>query len=109
MLYNEINEWMLLWGKASTSNTVILELFQSKALRMIVNAPWYVPKVPNTAIRRDPQTSTVKEEIRHHSSQYSAHLSTLPDDLWLNIMEQQAITKTPAKWSANQIPSVSYL
>jgi hypothetical protein len=32
-----------LWGTASTSNIEILERFQSKALRMIVDAPWYVP------------------------------------------------------------------
>jgi hypothetical protein len=32
-----------LWGTASTSNIEILECFQSKALRMIVDAPWYVP------------------------------------------------------------------
>jgi hypothetical protein len=50
-----------LWGTASTSNIEILERFQSKALRMIVDAPWYVP---NTVIRSDLQTSTVKEEIR---------------------------------------------
>jgi hypothetical protein len=29
-----------LWGTASTSNLEILEHFQSKALRMIVDAPW---------------------------------------------------------------------
>jgi hypothetical protein len=32
-----------LWGTASTSNIEILERFQSKALRMVVDAPWYVP------------------------------------------------------------------
>jgi hypothetical protein len=32
-----------LWGTASTSNFEILERFQSKVLRMIVDAPWYVP------------------------------------------------------------------
>jgi hypothetical protein len=42
------------------------ERFQSKALCMIVDAPWYVP---NTVIRRDLQIPTVKEEIRHYSSQ----------------------------------------
>jgi hypothetical protein len=41
-----------LWGTASTSNIEIIERFQSKALRMIVDAPWYVP---NTVIRRDLQ------------------------------------------------------
>jgi hypothetical protein len=49
-----------LWGMASTSNIDILECFQSKALRMIVDAPWYVP---NMVIRRDLQIPTVKEEI----------------------------------------------
>jgi hypothetical protein len=54
-----------LWGTASTSNIEILERFQSKALRKIVDAPWYVP---NTLIRRDLQLTSVKEEIRRYSS-----------------------------------------
>jgi hypothetical protein len=54
-----------LWGTASTSNTELLERFQSKALRMIVDALWYVP---NTVIRRDLQIPTFKEEIRRYSS-----------------------------------------
>jgi hypothetical protein len=58
-----------LWGTASTSNIESLERFQSKALCMIVDEPWYVP---NTVIRRDLQTPTVKVEIRRYSSQYSA-------------------------------------
>jgi hypothetical protein len=62
-----------LWGSASTSNIKILERFQLKALRMIVDAPWYVP---NTVIRRDLQMPTVKEEICRYSSQYSAHQMT---------------------------------
>jgi hypothetical protein len=45
-----------LWGMASTSNIEILERFQSKALRMIVDAPWYVP---NTLIWRDLQIPSV--------------------------------------------------
>jgi hypothetical protein len=64
--------------------TQILERFQSKALSMIVEAPWYVP---NTVIGRDLQTPTVKEEIRRCSSQYSARLSAHPNDLIVNLME----------------------
>jgi hypothetical protein len=41
---------------ASIFNIQILELFQLKALLMIVDAPWYVP---NTVIRRNLQTPTV--------------------------------------------------
>jgi hypothetical protein len=73
-----------LWGTASTYNIEILERFQSKALCMIVDAPWYVP---NTVIRRDLQIPTVKEEIRRYSSQYSARLSAHPNDLIGNLME----------------------
>jgi hypothetical protein len=61
---------------ASTSNIEILERFQSKALRMTVDAPWYVP---NTVIRTELQTPTVKEEIRRYSlntALASAHTQT---------------------------------
>jgi hypothetical protein len=49
-----------LWDIASTSNIDVLERFQSKALRIIVDAPFYVP---NNHIRRDLQMTSVKEEI----------------------------------------------
>jgi hypothetical protein len=74
-------DWRL---ERSTSNIEILERFQSKALRMIVDAPWYVP---NTVIRRDLQIPTVKGEIRRYSSQYSARLSAHPNDLIVNLIE----------------------
>jgi hypothetical protein len=48
-----------LWGMASTSNIEILERFQSKAFRMIVGAPWYVP---NMVIQSDFQIPTVKNK-----------------------------------------------
>jgi hypothetical protein len=78
-----------LWDTAFTTNIDILERSQSKTLRMIVDAPWYVP---NTVIRRDLQIPTVKEEIRRYSFQYSARLSTHSNDLIVNL-----IAKTPAK------------
>jgi hypothetical protein len=58
-----------------------LQDLKSKALRIIVDAPWYVP---NTVIRRDLQILTVKEEIRRYSSQYSARLSAHSNDLKVN-------------------------
>jgi hypothetical protein len=67
-----------LWGTASTSNVEILERFQAKALRQIVNAPWYVS---NAVIRRDLRMSTVKEEIRRCSSHYSRQLRAHPNEL----------------------------
>jgi hypothetical protein len=55
--------------------TQILERVQSKVLRMIAHAPWYVP---NTLIRRD---------LRRYSSQYSTRLSSHLNDLTVNVME----------------------
>jgi hypothetical protein len=68
---------------------------------MIVDAPWYVP---NAAIRRRIQTPTAKEEIRRYSSPECTPKcpSTEPH----GGTRQQAITETPAKWSACQIPRV---
>jgi hypothetical protein len=74
-----------LWCTASISNIGILERFQSKFLRVILDASWYVP---NAVIRRDLQTPTLKQEIRHYSSQYSARLSVHPNDLVANLMTQ---------------------
>jgi hypothetical protein len=51
-----------------------------------LDAPWYVL---NMVIRRDFKIPTVKEEIRRYSSQYSARLSTHPNNLIVNIIELQ--------------------
>jgi hypothetical protein len=74
----------LCYVMTSTSNIEILECFQSKALCMIVDAPFYML---NTVIRRDLQIPTVKEEIGHYSSQYSARLSAHPNDLIVKLIE----------------------
>jgi len=67
-----------LWGTASNSNLEILERFQSKVLRIITDAPWYVP---NTIIKRDLQIPTVKQEARKYSANYRKRLDTHPNYL----------------------------
>jgi hypothetical protein len=79
-----------LWGTASNSNTEILERFQSKALCMIMDTPWYVP---NTVILRELQIPTVKKP--QHTPKWS-------NSERLGAIRQQTIAKTPAKWSAYQ-------
>jgi hypothetical protein len=82
-----------LWGTMSTSN---IERFQSKALRVIVDAHWYVP---NTAMQRDLKTLTVKEEISHYS------LSIHPNDLLVNLMAQQDNNRRLRRYHANDLPT----
>jgi hypothetical protein len=49
-----------LWGATSNSNIEILYRFQSKTLRSILNAPWYIS---NNRIHEDLQMNTVLSEI----------------------------------------------
>jgi hypothetical protein len=72
-----------LWGTASTSNIEILERFQYKVFRMIVDAPWYVP---NSLIWRDLSCPTVKEGFRRYSSHYGDRLRTHPNYLAVNLL-----------------------
>jgi hypothetical protein len=67
-----------LGGTKSNSNIEILEGFQYKALRLIVDAPWYVS---NSVIRNDLQIPTVKEEISRFSSHYNVGISVHPNEL----------------------------
>jgi hypothetical protein len=90
-----------LWGTASTSNIEIMERFQSKALRIILDVPWYVP---NNHIRRDLQMPSLKEEIRRYSSQYSARLSAHPNDQILTLMEFQG-NRRLRRYVPNDLPN----
>ena len=67
-----------LWGSASKSNINIMERFQSKCLRIITNAPWFVP---NEIIRNDLNIKTVEEEITRIRSRYKDRLKTHPNKL----------------------------
>jgi len=49
-----------LWGCTKQSNIDIIQRFQKKVLRNIVNALWYIR---NAYIRRDFQMEKVKNEI----------------------------------------------
>jgi hypothetical protein len=67
-----------LWGTTSNSNIEILERFQSKVLRLIVNDPWYVP---NSVIRKGLRIPSVKEAISRFSSHYNVRISVHPNEL----------------------------
>jgi len=72
-----------LWGTASNSNIEILQRFQNKVLRPIVNAPRHVP---NTILHTDLQIPTVKAEITNFSTKYREKLITHPNELILALL-----------------------
>jgi hypothetical protein len=67
-----------LWGSASTSNIEILQRFQNKVLRAIVNAPWYFP---NRVLHADLGIPTVREEITNISRKYKGKITTQTNEL----------------------------
>jgi len=75
-----------LWGTASNSNIEILQRFQNKVLRSIVNAPWYVP---NTLLHTDLQIPTVKAEITNFSIKYRQKLTTHLNELTPALLEEE--------------------
>lgn len=67
-----------LWGTASVSNIEILQRFQNKILRTIVNAPWYVP---NDVIHSDLRVANVNSEIKDFSDKYRNRIESHPNEL----------------------------
>lgn len=72
-----------LWGTASNSNIEILQRYQSKTLRSIVAAPWYVR---NAVIHKDLNISTIKEEITKISTKYIQRLYHHPNHYAVNLL-----------------------
>ena len=73
-----------LWGTASNSNIEIIQRFQSKTLRTIVQAPWYVP---NEVIHRDLNIKTVQSEVKCFSDKYQERLKKHSNILVTKLLE----------------------
>lgn len=76
-----------LWGSASNSNIEILERFQSKMLRIIVDAPWFIT---NEIIRRDLSIETVKEVITRYAKKYINRLDIHPNQLANKLLTEKS-------------------
>jgi hypothetical protein len=83
-----------LWGIASNSNLEILERIQSKVLRIITDAPWYVP---NAVIKRDLQIPTVKQEAPKYSANYRKRLDVHPNSLANALFQEQLCNRRPKR------------
>ena len=71
-----------LWGCASKSNTVIMHRSQSKILRAIANAPWYVINRTLHTVFDIPYVSDViHERLNKHHNKLEAHPSPLLEPL----------------------------
>jgi hypothetical protein len=67
-----------IWGCVSKSNIWIIHRSRSKIIRMIANAPWYVP---NITLHEDLKVPLVKEVIKQrstiHHNKMEGHVNVL--------------------------------
>ena len=71
-------------GNSNNSNIEILQRFQSKTLRSLIDAPWYVT---NEAIHRDLKIPTVKDEIHKSRSRYNTRVNNHHNPLVTQLLD----------------------
>ena len=79
-----------LCGSASNSNIDILKGFHSRVLRVITDAPWYVP---NTVITRDLKLSSVRQKVHNYSVTYRHRLHDHPNRVAKSLFQGPAPTR----------------
>lgn len=79
-----------MWGTATPSNIEKLQRVQSKALRIITGAPWYIK---NANIHRDICIPRVADEIVRLSKKYLQKLEDHPNKLARNLLLDEGHTR----------------
>ena len=67
-----------LWGCASTSNIAVIQRYQSKLLRTITNAPWYVSI---HTLHQDLRVPTVRKVFQERTATHRSALDSHPNPL----------------------------
>lgn len=79
-----------LWGTAANSNLEILQRYQNKVLRTIVDAPYYVP---NYILHIDLHIPTIQEEIKSVNVKYRDKLTDHPNSLAMQQLVNSCVRK----------------
>ena len=96
-----------LWGCTKPSNIAIIQRFQNKVLRAIVNAPWYIR---NADLHRDLKMEMVTAEIqrfaRKHEERLHRHDNVEAIQLLDNFALLRRLNRTkPFELASGGIPS----
>jgi hypothetical protein len=76
-----------LWGCSRPSNTKILQSYQSKTLRLITGAPWYIT---NRTLHEDLQVPLISEETKHRAQKHCQRLSTHRNQLICRLVQSHS-------------------
>jgi hypothetical protein len=89
-----------LWGCASKSNTSIIQSSQSKFLRMIVEAPWYVYYA---TLHADLSLSSVQDAIQQRSNKHHNKIKTQENPLLKTLMARDDSRRLKRNWPIDLI------
>ena len=87
-----------LWGCACKSNTAFIQRYQSKILRAIVDAPWYVT---NVMIHEHLGTPTVQEVIHARSTKHRIKPETHSNPVLHPISLDNVVQRLKRRWPAD--------
>jgi hypothetical protein len=95
MLYKQILKpicmyGIQLWGCTEQSNIKIIQCFQNKVLRNIIDAPWYVR---NSDLHRDLEIDTVDKQIKTYARKHEDRLHQHANVEALQILENSDIVR----------------
>ena len=79
-----------LWGCSSKSKVNIIQRLQSKTLRLMTNAPWFVS---NHTLHADLKISTVAEEVRKRAEIHNFRLQNHPNVLASELTQVENSTR----------------
>jgi hypothetical protein len=89
-----------LWGCASKSSITIMQRRQSKILRMITNAPWYVT---NQTLHEDLNVPYITEIIQERSIKHYEKIKIHSNTTLWPLLEQQHRRKLKKSWPVDLI------
>jgi hypothetical protein len=84
-----------LWGCASKFNISIIQRSQSKILRIIVDAPWYVS---NTTLHADLGMSYVQDVIHQNCNKHHTTLITHVNPLLKTLLVREENRRLKRNW-----------
>lgn len=87
-----------LWGCASKSNINIIQRAQSKTLRAMTDAPWYVT---NQMLHQDLQIPTVQELVKERSNKHHQRLELHTNALLQPLLQESNQRRLKRRWPAD--------
>jgi len=94
-----------LWNTASDSNMEIIQRFQNKYLRIIVNAPWYVS---DDTLHHDLNVPYVRDEIKKFSQRYADRLEKHPNVLAIDLMSDAETPRRSKRKLPRDLCTINY-